>query len=112
MPRMLISRSCLPILFWLALCASAGAQLPTGANRPDVSWHQIGTSHFLIVYHDGLEDAARQAADVAEAVYPVVTGSLRTELPGRTLLYLSDLDDIPNAFAFGDDHMYIWMRGI
>jgi len=109
---MLIPRFGLPLLFWLALFIKAGAQLATGANRPDVSWHQIGTSHFLIVYHDGLEDAARQAADVAEAVYPVVTGNLRTEIPGRTLLYLSDLDDVPNAFAFGDDHMYIWMRGI
>ncbi|MEO5928390.1 MAG: hypothetical protein ABIR47_00525, partial [Candidatus Kapaibacterium sp.] len=28
------------------------------------------------------------------------------------IIYLSDLDEVPNAFAFGDHHIYIWMRGI
>jgi hypothetical protein len=86
--------------------------LPTGANRADVSWHELSTAHFTIVYHDGLDSVARVAADVAEAVYPVVTANLRTTLDDPTLLFLSDLDDVPNAFAFGDRYMFVWMRGI
>lgn len=83
-----------------------------GANRPDVSWHQFSTDHFVVIYHDGLDSIAREAANVAEAVYPVVTGNLNTQLSHRVKLYLSDLDDVQNAFAFDDDHMYIWLRGI
>jgi Tol biopolymer transport system component len=104
---------CLLLLCFLSLEASAQfLPFPTGANRPDVSWHQITTQHFTIIYHDGLEPFANEAADVAEAVYPVVTGNLQTPLARRTPIYISDLDDIPNAFAFDDDYVYIWMRGI
>lgn len=98
----------------LYLIATTGyAQLSAvGANRSDVAWHQFDTDHFTIVYHDGLRQSALDAADVAEAIYPVVTGNLGKEIAGRTLLYLSDLDDVPNAFAQGDSHIFLWMRGI
>ena len=103
-------------LFLLLLVATPlSAQIlpfPLGANRSDVSWHQFSTDHFMVIYHDGLDSIARKAASVAEAVYPVVTGNLNTKLPHRVKLYLSDLDDVQNAFAFNDDHMYIWLRGI
>jgi hypothetical protein len=98
-------------LFVSALSAQL-SRFPTGANRGDVAWHELGTEHFVVIYHDGLDSVAREAADVAEAIYPVVTGNLGTEVAGRTPLFLSNLDDIPNAFAFGDAYMFIWMRGI
>ena len=104
------------ILFLLLCSASASAQigipLPYGANQPSVKWFQILTPHFRIVYHEGLEEAAEEAATVAEAIYPVVTGNLRQEISGRTPIYLSDLDDIPNAQALRDQYIFIWMRGI
>lgn len=92
-------------------CSSAAlAQL--GAGRPDISWYEFDTQHFTIVYHEGLDSIAHEAARIAEAVYPVVTGNLHTELSGRTPIYLSDLDDVPNAFALGSKFIYIWVRGI
>lgn len=92
--------------------ALAQFPFPVGANRTDVSWRELTTEHFVVVYHTGLDSIAREAAIVAEAIYPVVTGNLGTEVSGRTPLYLSDLDDIPNAFALGDKYMFVWMRGI
>lgn len=103
------------LLLLLTVATPLSAQFipfPLGANRPDVSWHQFSTDHFVVIYHDGLDSIAREAANVAEAIYPVVTGNLNTKLPHRVKLYLSDLDDVQNAFAFDDDHMYIWLRGI
>jgi Tol biopolymer transport system component len=103
------------LLLILLIATAAHAQLlpfPLGSNRPDVSWRQIETGHFTIIYHQGLDAMAREAADVAEAIYPVVTGNLRTEMPDRTPIYLSDLDDVPNAFALDNKYIYIWMRGI
>lgn len=103
------------LILFLAAAATASAQLAgssTGANRSDVSWHQLETEHFTIIYHDGLDSAAQEAADVAEAIYPVVTGNLGVEMSGRTDLYLSDLDEVANAFAYDDKYMFIWMRGI
>lgn len=92
--------------------AQIGIPLPYGANQPSVKWFQILTPHFKIVYHEGLEEAAEEAANIAEAIYPVVTGNLRQEIAGRTPIYLSDLDDIPNALALGNQYVFIWMRGI
>jgi hypothetical protein len=105
-----------PALFLLLLLSKiAAAQLsdfPVGQNRSEIDWKEFQTEHFTLIYHTGLETYAREAADVAEAVYPVVTGNLRTPVTHRIPLYLSDLDEIPNAFAHGDDYMHIWMRGI
>ena len=97
------------------LSQSVTAQLsrfPTGAGRSDVGWSELGTEHFVVIYHDGLDSVAREAAAVAEAIYPIVTSNLGTDIEGRTPLFLSNLDDVPNAFAFGDRYMFVWMRGI
>jgi len=92
--------------------ASPNMFAQSGANRADVSWTSFDTEHFTIVYHDGLAHHATDVAVVAEAIYPVVTTNLRTVLPGRTTIYISDLENVANAYAFADDHIYIWMRGL
>ena len=75
-------------------------------------WHELSTEHFTIVYHDGLDSIALKAAPVAEEAYHVVTTNLQTPLKGKVRIYLSDYDEIKNAFAFEDDYIFIWMRGI
>lgn len=91
---------------------TAFAQLPTGANHPELSWSELETDHFRIVYHQGLDTVARVAASIAEEAYRVVTTNLQTRLSKRIPIYLSDHDEVKNAFAFDDDHIFIWMRGI
>src|SRR5438477_12728234 len=84
----------------------------TGANHPELTWQEIETDHFVIVYHQGLDSIARTAAPIAEEVYRVVTTNLQTALPNKVRIYLSDNDEERNAFAFMDDYIFVWMRGI
>lgn len=84
----------------------------TGANHPELSWHELQTDHFVIVYHQGLDSIAQIAAPVAEEVYRVVTTNLKTGLSKKVRIYLSDNDETRNAFAFQDHYIFIWMRGI
>ena len=84
----------------------------TGANHPELDWNEIETDHFTIVYHQGLDSIARIAAPIAEEVYRVVTTNLETAIPYKVRIYLSDNDEVRNAFTFGDHYIFIWMRGI
>jgi len=86
--------------------------LPTGGNHPELHWREFQTEHFLIIYHDGLDSVALKAAPVAEEAYHIVTTNLQTPLTKKVKIYLSDYDEIKNAFAFDDDYIFIWMRGI
>lgn len=100
----------LSTILFVATSLSAAAQ--TGANRADASWRSFQTEHFRLIYHQGLEDVARHAAAIAETIYPVVTGNLGTDLPDRTPIYISDLDNVRNAFASGHNYIYLWMQGL
>jgi hypothetical protein len=84
----------------------------TGANHPELQWQQIETEHFILVYHQGLDSIVRTAAPIAEEVYRVVTTNLQTPLSEKTRIYFSDNDEERNAFAFQDDYIFVWMRGI
>ncbi|MDP4219162.1 MAG: BamA/TamA family outer membrane protein [Bacteroidota bacterium] len=105
------------ILFLLFLCigsAELHAQLilPTGGNHPELHWKEFRTEHFIIIYHDGLDSVALKAAPMAEEAYTVVTTNLKTPLVSKVKIYFSDYDEVKNAFAFDDDYIFIWMRGI
>lgn len=97
-------------------CSLASAQIPVlgilGAGHPELHWYQLETEHFTIVYHNGLDSVAMRAAPMAEEVYRVVTTNLRTRLDHKVKIYISDNDEVKNAFAFNDDHIFIWLRGI
>ncbi len=99
------------LLFWNT---NATAQLLgiTGANHPELRWKQIETKHFVLVYHQGLDSIVQMAAPIAEEVYHVVTTNLQTSLSEKVRIYFSDNDEERNAFTFGDEYIFIWMRGI
>lgn len=105
---------CLLFIACVACPAILRAQLPTpiGTNHPELTWKQIETDHFHLVYHEELTPIMPAAASMAEEAYRVVTTNLGTTLPDKTTIYFSDNDAVKNAFAFLDDHIFIWMRGI
>lgn len=103
-------RTLLRLLLLPLIAVAAAAQ--SGANRADATWRQFETEHFTFIFHEELRGIAQRAADIAEAIYPVVTGNLNTQIPGRTPIYISDLENVRNAFAFSDHHIYLWMQGI
>ena len=108
------SIACLITILLGVSFGTARAQLLgiTGANHPELHWKQIETKHFVLVYHQGLDSIAQVAAPIAEEVYHVVTTNLQTPLTDKVRIYLSDNDEVRNAFTFGDEYIFIWMRGI
>ena len=101
-------------LLSLILCfaVTVFSQLPDGRNHPELKWQELETTHFRILYHQGLEQLAGEAAIIAENAYTRITTDLHTEIPSRTTLILSDVDDITNGIANPLDHtIFIWTYG-
>ena len=38
-------------------------------NHPELKWNSFETEHFIIHFHDGTENSAREAATIAEYIY-------------------------------------------
>jgi hypothetical protein len=81
----------------------------TGSNHPELEWQTLRTEHFEIHFHQGLEETARDCADIAEQVYEPITRQLGVAPRGLTHLAITDVDEISNGFAIGDQ-IKIWVR--
>ena len=78
-------------------------------NHPELNWHTFDTEHFKIHYHDETEKTAREAATVAEAIYPKITSFYGFEPYQKTHLVLLDPDDYSNGAAYYyDNKIMIW----
>ena len=78
-------------------------------NHPEFNWHSFETPHFYIHYHDETEMTAREAATVAETIYPKITAFYDFELKEKTHLILIDPDDYSNGAAYYyDNKIMIW----
>ena len=78
-----------------AAARSAVAQTPP----PDEAWRQIGTSHFVVTYPEGLESLAHRAAERAERAYALLSGRFARAPSGPVQLLLTDHADFSNGFA-------------
>ncbi len=91
----------------LLLCTVLFAQLDY--NHPELEWQTFETEHFQIHFYEATETTAREAAVVAERVYPHITELYQYEPPEKTDLVFLDIDDFSNGFAFFyDNKIYIW----
>ncbi|MCC7494758.1 MAG: PD40 domain-containing protein [Fimbriimonadaceae bacterium] len=93
---------------WAVLLTAGrgGAELPDGFNHPEVSWREIETEHFVIVYAASLEDTAQLAARILEEVHPATCAALRVTPREQTTVILADFDDIGfNNFARRMQHV-------
>ncbi len=78
-------------------------------NHPELNWHTFETEHFQIHFHDETEMTAREAATVAEVIYPKITGFYDFEPKSKTHLVLIDPDDYSNGAAYYyDNKIIIW----
>ena len=78
-------------------------------NHPELNWYTFETEHFKIHFHDETEQTAREAATVAETIYPHVTSLYEYEPPSKTHLVLIDPDDYSNGAAYYyDNKIFIW----
>jgi hypothetical protein len=71
---------------------------------PARDWYVLSTEHFRIVYHDGLEEIAQEAALVSEEAYQFWVRELRYTVPFKINIILADPSDfaVGAANPFGD----------
>ncbi len=106
MMRMGFFRFITPIFFSLMILFGRGWY-----NHTELNWQTIETEHFIVHYHDETERSAREAAAVAELVYPNITAVYNYEPPAKTHLIIKDTDDYSNGAAYYyDNKIEIWAR--
>ncbi len=76
---------------------SVQAQFLTLDARLD--WNTMETEHFYIIYPDGLEELAQEAAVYSEAAYAFWTEELGYELPYKTQKIVADIGDLAAGAA-------------
>ena len=98
----------------IALALLAALAVPAVAqNHPELDWKVLDTTHFSILYHQGLDEAAARTAEVAEAAYGPVTALYNYEPSGRVRIILKDYDDYANGAAlFFLDTIEIWTTAL
>ena len=78
-------------------------------NHPELDWYTFETKNFKIHYHDGTEVSAREAATVAEMIFPKITEFYDFIPETKTDIILKDTDDYSNGAAYYyDNKIVIW----
>tara|TARA_B110000438_G_scaffold13518_1_gene13071 strand:- start:6509 stop:9460 length:2952 start_codon:yes stop_codon:yes gene_type:complete len=78
-------------------------------NHPELKWSSFETEHFKIHFHDETEMTAREAATVAEFIWPEITNFYDYRPKEKTHLILTDPDDYSNGAAYYyDNKIMIW----
>ena len=78
-------------------------------NHPELDWYTFETKNFKIHYHDGTEVSAREAATVAEMIFPKITDFYDFIPETKTDIILKDIDDYSNGAAYYyDNKIVIW----
>ena len=78
-------------------------------NHPELDWYTFETEHFNIHYHTETEISAREAATIAEMIYPRITEFYEFEPEDKTDIILRDADDYSNGAAYYyDNKIVIW----
>src|SRR6266704_6069309 len=66
---------------------------------PSLRWRSLDTEHFSVHFAEHTLAQARTVAEVAESVYPRVTGWLKWEPESRTQIVVLDSLDFSNGYA-------------
>ena len=94
-------------LYYFMFLSFVNAQIEY--NHPELKWSTFETSHFKVHYHEETENTAREAATVAEVIYPRITEFYDFEPKEKTHLVLIDPDDYSNGAAYYyDNKIMIW----
>lgn len=85
------------VIFILFFCANGFAQ---ERFDPALKWRTIKSTHFLIHYHDGIEEQARRAGAIAEEVHNRLSAKMGWEPKAKTHLVVTDVSDFSNGFSW------------
>ncbi len=97
---------------WLIFTSLAVAQeyIPTQSY---LDWKTIETEHFLVHYHQGTVRTANAVAQIAEEIYPHITGLYQYAPKQKTEFIIRDTEDYSNGGAyFYDNKIEIWSENL
>lgn len=78
-------------------------------NHPELRWQSFDTEHFTFHYHDGTEETANRAANVAEHVYDTITKLYDYYPEDKIHVLINDYDDFANGYAaYYDNKISLW----
>ncbi len=82
-------------------------------NHPELDWQVIESEHFRVLYHQGLDEAAQRAAQIAEEAYGPVTELYGYRPGGKVRILIKDYDDYANGAAYYyHDTIEIWATAL
>ena len=87
------------LLFFLSLLLFV-IPLYADPNHPELTWFTFESEHFMYHYHEGTEQTARMVMNIAEEMYPYVTGLYDYEPATKTHIVIQDTDDYSNGGAY------------
>jgi Tol biopolymer transport system component len=99
------------VLIMVAVCLLPRAGAGVGVD-PSLKWKTIDTEHFRVHYHQGAEWTAQMVAEIAEEIYPHITGLYNYE-PGIVDFIIKDTEDYANGAAYYyDNKVEIWATNL
>lgn len=99
-------------LLMIALLVACGATVSHAQVTifdPALVWQQLETSHFIIVFHQGLENIAHETAAVAEESYEIIKKEFGRTPKEKTYITIADFVDsiVGSATTFPQNTIYI-----
>jgi hypothetical protein len=95
--------SWIPSLWAFVVCLTTivtpvQAQFYDTAVRPNLDWFELNTTHFRIIYHEGLDHVARRSAVILEEQYPrlqAIYGGKLSNFP----VVINGYNDLANGYV-------------
>lgn len=93
----------------LVALSSAGSFAQVTVFDPALVWQQLETPHFIIVFHQGLENIAHETATVAEESYEIIQREFGKAPAEKTHIVIADFVDsiVGSATPFPQNAIYI-----
>jgi hypothetical protein len=97
-----------PLIFITNLF-SQGLWMMNNRVHSELDWTTMKTEHFIIHYHNGIEDIGLKGATIAEQVIPILMKQMDiTELPIIDVIFTTE-DEVLNGYAVFTNQTFIWV---
>lgn len=97
------------LVAFLVACSAGASQAQITIFDPTLVWQQLETPHFIVVFHQGLENIAHETATVAEESYEIIQKEFGRVPAEKTYIVIADFVDsiVGSATPFPQNTIYI-----
>lgn len=102
-------KRCITLFLFFAWLVGAVVHAQIMVFDPALRWTQLETPHFYIVYHQGLENIAQEAAIIAEESYEIIQREFNRAPGSKTYIVIFDVIDgiVGSATTIPQNTIYI-----